>query len=81
MESLLNQISLVKEGELGVKEFQLAVLTALLSLMKEQESLNSTLKNLTARERKEHLSDLEDLISDDSSDEEDKSLGNDFAMY
>ena len=43
MNALLDHITKVKEDELGVKEFQVAVLSALLDIMKEQESLNKTL--------------------------------------
>ena len=75
MESLLNHISTVQEEELGVKEFQMAVLSALLTLMKEQESLNNTLKILTEKEKKGKLDDLDNLFSDDSSDEEDRARG------
>ena len=39
MEELLDQISRVQEGELGVKEFQVAVLSALLSIMRDQVNL------------------------------------------
>ena len=75
MESLLEHIITVKEEELGIKEFQMAVLSALLTLMKEQESLNNTLKILTEKEKKGKLDDLEKLFSDDSSDEEDRAGG------
>ena len=36
MEVLVDKISRVQEGELGVSEFQVAVLTALLSIMQDQ---------------------------------------------
>ena len=36
MEVLVDKISRVQEGELGVAEFQVAVLTALLSIMQDQ---------------------------------------------
>ena len=49
MERLLENITMVQEEELGVKEFQMAVLSALLTLMKEQESLNDTLRILTEK--------------------------------
>ena len=75
MESLLDHISMVQEEELGVKEFQMAVLSALLTLMKEQESLNNTLKVLTEKEKKGKLDDLDNLFSVDSSDEEDRARG------
>ena len=72
MESLLNHITMVQEEELGVKEFQMAVLSALLTLMKEQESLNNTLKTLTEKEKKMKLEEIDNLYTDDSSDEEDE---------
>ena len=72
MESLLNHITMVQEEELGVKEFQMAVLSALLTLMKEQESLNNTLKILTEKEKKMKLEEIDNLYTDDSSDEEDE---------
>ena len=75
MESLLDHISTVQEEELGVKEFQMAVLSSLLTLMKEQESLNNTLKILTEKEKKGKLDDLDNLFSDDSSHEEDRARG------
>jgi hypothetical protein len=75
MESLLDHITMVQEEELGVKEFQMAVLGALLSLMKEQESLNNTLKTLTEKEKKGKLDEFDNLFTDDSSDEEDKGRG------
>ena len=65
---------MVQEGELGVKEFQMAVLSALLNLMKEQESLNQTLKALTDKE-KVKLEEIDNLFSEDSSDEEDERRG------
>ena len=41
MDDLVELISqLHTTGELGVKEFQVAVLSSLVSIMKEQESLN-----------------------------------------
>ena len=66
---------MVQEEELGVKEFQMAVLSALLSLMKEQESLNNTLKTLTEKEKKRKLDVIDNMFTDDSSDEEDKARG------
>ena len=72
MESLLTHITMVQEEELGVKEFQMAVLSALLTLMKEQESLNNTLKTLTEKEKKMKLDEIDNLYTDDSSDEEDE---------
>ena len=75
MERLLENITMVQEEELGVKEFQMAVLSALLSLMKEQESLNETLRILTEKENKRKLDDLDNMFTDDSSDEEDKTGG------
>jgi len=72
MERLLENITMVQEEELGVKEFQMAVLSALLTLMKEQESLNETLRILTEKENKRKLDDLDNMFTDDSSDEEDK---------
>ena len=72
MESLLTHITMVQEEELGVKEFQMAVLSALLTLMKEQESLNNTLKILTEKEKKIKLEEIDNLYTDDSSDEEEE---------
>ena len=68
-------ITMVQEEELGVKEFQMVVLSALLTLMKEQESLNKTLKTLTEKEKKRKLDELSNLFTDDSSDEEDRARG------
>ena len=71
MEELLDQISRVQEGELGVKEFQVAVLSALLDIMKEQESLNKTLKNLSdIRGGNHHLGNMEVVTEDDSTADE-----------
>ena len=71
MEVLLEHITKVEQKEMGVKEFQVAVLSALLSIMKEQESLNRTLQHLTNEANsKETLDTHMDLFSDDSSDEE-----------
>ena len=71
MEVLLEHITKVEQKEMGVKEFQVAVLSALLSIMKEQESLNRTLQHLTNEANtKETLDTHMDFFSDDSSDEE-----------
>ena len=50
-------------------------MSALLTLMKEQESFNITLKILTEKEKKGKLDDLDNLFSDDSSHEEDRARG------
>ena len=71
MNALLDHITKVKEDELGVKEFQVAVLSALLDIMKEQESLNKTLKNLSGnRSGDDHLGNMEEVTEDDSSADE-----------
>ena len=71
MNVLLDHITKVKEDELGVKEFQVAVLSALLDIMKEQESLNKTLKNLSgSRSGDDHLGNMEEVTEDDSSADE-----------
>ena len=71
MNALLDHITKVKEDELGVKEFQVAVLSALLDIMKEQESLNITLKNLSgSRSGDHHLDNMEVVTEDDSSADE-----------
>lgn len=73
MNALLEHITKVKEDELGVKEFQVAVLSALLDIMKEQESLNMTLKNLSgSRSGDHHLGNMEEEVvtEDDSSADE-----------
>jgi len=71
MNALLDHITKVKEDELGVKEFQVAVLSALLDIMKEQESLNKTLKNLSdSRSGNHHLGNMEVVTEDDSTADE-----------
>ena len=72
MNALLDHITKVKEDELGVKEFQVAVLSALLDIMKEQESLNKTLQSLSDSSRggDHHLGNLELVTEDDSSADE-----------
>lgn len=72
MNTLLSHITKVKEDQLGVKEFQVAVLSALLDIMKEQESLNKTLQSLSDRSRggDNHLGNLGLVTEDDSSADE-----------
>ena len=71
MNALLDHITKVKEDELGVKEFQVAVLSALLDIMKEQESLNKTLQNLSDSRGGNHpLGNIEVVTEDDSSADE-----------
>ena len=74
MDTLLQHITRVQEQELGVKEFQVVVLSALLNIMKEQESLNKTLQHLTSETSKNTL-DTMDLYSEDSSDDEEHTKG------
>ena len=68
MEELVQQISRVQESELGVKDFQLAVLSALVELLKEQEKLNRTV-NMLMKDKKERERE-EELYMGDTSDEE-----------
>ena len=74
MNALLSHITKVKEDQLGVKEFQVAVLSALLDIMKEQESLNKTLQSLSDRSRDGNLG----LVTEDdsSADEMTTRIGN-----
>ena len=82
MEVLLEHITKVEQREMGVKEFQVAVLSALLSIMREQESLNRTLQNLTSEAHtKEPLDNHMDLFSDESSDEEHHGKGKQTILY
>ena len=66
----MDQISNLEVSQLGTRDFQAAVLAALGELMKEQESLRTTLDILARTEEKENLEELEKLISDESSNEE-----------
>ena len=68
----MEQISHLEVSQLGTRDFQLAVLAALSELMKEQESLRNTLDILAENE---NLEELEKLISNDSSSEEDETKG------
>lgn len=54
---------------MGVKEFQVVVLSALLNIMKEQESLNRTLQQLTTQKQssKGHYEEHLDIFTDDES--------------
>ena len=74
MDTLLQHITRVQEQELGVKEFQVVVLSALLNIMKEQESLNKTLQHLTSESSKNNLDTME-LYSEESSDDEEHTKG------
>ena len=74
MDTLLQHITRVQEQELGVKEFQVVVLSALLNIMKEQESLNKTLQHLTSETSKNTLDTME-LYSEESSDDEEHTKG------
>ena len=69
MDILLDHITQVKEEELGVKEFQVVVLSALLNIMKEQESLNRTLQQLTTEKQKSngHFQEHLNIFTDDES--------------
>ena len=66
----MDQISNLEVSQLGTRDFQAAVLVALGELMKEQESLRTTLDILARTEEKENLEELEKLISDESSNDE-----------
>ena len=66
----MDQISNLEVSQLGTRDFQAAVLVALGELMKEQESLRTTLDILARTEEKENLEELENLISDESSNDE-----------
>ena len=66
----MDQISNLEVSQLGTGDFQAAVLAALGELMKDQESLRTTLDILARTEEKENLEELEKLISDESSNEE-----------
>ena len=68
----MEQISHLEVSQLGTRDFQLAVLAALSELMKEQESLRNTLDILAENE---NLEELEKLISNESSSEEDETKG------
>ena len=68
----MEKISHLEVSQLGTKDFQLAVLAALSELMKEQESLRNTLDILAENE---NLEELEKLISNESSSEEDETKG------
>ena len=70
MEQLVDRISHLEVSHLGTREFQAAVLGALGELMKEQESLRTTLDLLARAEESENIEELERLISDDSSNDE-----------
>lgn len=69
MDILLDHITQVKEEELGVKEFQVVVLSALLNIMKEQESLNRTLHQLTTEKQNSngHFQEHLNIFTDDES--------------
>ena len=67
MDILLDHITKIKEGELGVKEFQVVVLSALLNIMKEQESLNMTLQHLTENKRGDHQDGSMEIVTEDDS--------------
>ena len=68
----MEQISHLEVSQLGTRDFQLAVLAALSELMKEQESLRNTLDILAEND---NLEELEKLISNESSSEEDETKG------
>ena len=63
----MDHITKIKEGELGVKEFQVVVLSALLNIMKEQESLNMTLQHLTENKRGDHQDGSMEIVTEDDS--------------
>merc|ERR1712026_194148 len=66
MEVLVEKISRVQEGELSVGEFQVAVLTSLLSIMQDQEHFNKTLNQLTEERMRMKLDQEQAIIANSS---------------